>query len=82
MEAGLSMRNPASKDAVSSILTVGAQSDEDKNIFAALRHYRIYTVLISLPGDCFSNDPSDPKGPKLKAWQEGIGNNSCIALDV
>jgi len=25
-------------------------------------------------GDCFSNDPANPKGPKLRSWQEPIGS--------
>ena len=25
-------------------------------------------------GDCFSNDPLNPKGPKLKSWQDPIGS--------
>ena len=25
-------------------------------------------------GDCFSNDPENKKGPKLKMWQEPIGS--------
>ena len=77
MEAGLSMRNPASKAAVSSILTVGAQSDKTNLLI-----YALMDIFLSLLGDCFSNDPADPKGPKLKAWQEGIGNTNSIALDV
>ena len=29
--------------------------------------------LICLDGDCFSNDPNNPKGLKLKQWQTGRG---------
>ncbi|XP_023329323.1 uncharacterized protein LOC111702033 [Eurytemora carolleeae] len=25
-------------------------------------------------GECFSNDPANPKGPKLRTWQEPIGS--------
>jgi len=25
-------------------------------------------------GDCFSNDPLNPKGPKLKSWQDAVGS--------
>jgi len=30
--------------------------------------------LICLDGDCFSNDPNNPKGLKLKQWQTGVGS--------
>ena len=29
---------------------------------------------ISLPDDCYSNDPENKKGPKLKTWQDPIGS--------
>jgi len=30
--------------------------------------------MFHFDGDCFSNDPANPKGPKLRAWQDPIGS--------
>jgi len=31
-------------------------------------------ALYQFDGDCYSNDPANPKGPKLRAWQDPIGS--------
>jgi hypothetical protein len=34
--------------------------------------------LFYFDGDCYSNDPANPKGPKLKAWQDPIGSVRAV----
>ena len=31
-------------------------------------------IIVYFLGECFSNDPANPKGPKLRTWQEPIGS--------
>ena len=44
-------------------------------MFMDLIHINMKKVLnISFLDDCYSNDPENKKGPKLKSWQDPVGS--------
>lgn len=39
-----------------------------------MKYFNVDVIHRLYSGECFSNDPANPKGPKLRTWQEPIGS--------